>query len=209
MSLSISVITLAGVWFLVVTIPGPNFLVVTQFSMSESRKSGLLIALGVSTGAFIWATASLVGLSVIFNHANWLYDTIRILGGMYLIFIGLKTIWSLFSSAKPSFSVSQISNSSLSVFRRGLFTSFSNPKTAAFFGSLFVATFPPQAPPWVYVITVWIIFSISLFWYGLVACFFSIAKVQHLYRKSKPILDTITGSLLSFLGLRLLFARSP
>jgi len=80
MTLFISMITLAGIWFLVVTIPGPNFLVVTRFSMSDSRKSGLVIALGVSTGAGVWATASLIGLSVLFNRATWLYDTIRFIG---------------------------------------------------------------------------------------------------------------------------------
>ena len=32
------------VWFLVVTIPGPNFIVVTQTSMAHSRKMGIGIA---------------------------------------------------------------------------------------------------------------------------------------------------------------------
>ena len=29
-----------GIWFLVVTIPGPNFVAVTQYSMAESRIDG-------------------------------------------------------------------------------------------------------------------------------------------------------------------------
>jgi threonine efflux protein len=201
-------ITLAGIWFLVVTIPGPNFLVVTRFSMTDSRKSGLLIALGVSTGAGVCATASLIGLSVLFNRAAWLYDTIRFIGGLYLLWIGLKTIWSAFSSSSPSFLVGHLSQSSFSAFRRGLLTSFSNPKTAAFFGSLFVATFPPRAPTWTYLATVGMIVCVSLLWYGSVACFFSIPHVQYLYRRTKPTLDFITGSLLSFLGLRLALSRS-
>jgi threonine efflux protein len=208
MSLLISMITLAGIWFLVVTIPGPNFLVVTQFSVSESRKSGLLIALGVSTGAGVWATTSLVGLSVVFNHATWLYDTIRFIGGLYLFFIGLKTIWSVFSSSSTLLEVQQLSQTNFSAFRRGLFTSFSNPKTAAFFGSLFLATFPPQAPTWIYFITVGMIMCISLLWYGSVACFFSFSGVQNIYHRSKPILDFITGSLLLFFGARLTLSKS-
>jgi len=207
-SLFISMITLAGIWFLVVTIPGPNFLVVTRFSMSDSRKSGLLIALGVSTGAGVWATASLIGLSVLFNRAAWLYETIRFIGGLYLLWIGLKTIWSAFFSSSTSFRVAQLSQSTFATFRRGLLTSFSNPKTAAFFGSLFLATFPPRAPIWAYLTTVGMIVCISLFWYSLVACFFSSPQVQHLYRRTKPTLDFITGSLLCFLGLRLALSKS-
>ena len=208
MSLFVSMITLAGIWFLVVTIPGPNFLVVTRFSMSNSRKSGLLIATGVSTGAGVWATASLIGLSVLFNRATWLYNTIRFLGGLYLLWIGLKTIWSAFFSSSTSFRVGFLSQSSFATFRRGLLTSFSNPKTAAFFGSLFLATFPPQAPTWAYFATVGMIVCISLFWYGSVACLFSFPQVQHLYRRTKPTLDFITGSLLAFLGLRLALFKS-
>jgi threonine efflux protein len=208
MSLFISMVTLAGIWFLVVTIPGPNFLVVTRFSMADSRKSGLLIALGVSTGAGLWATASLIGLRVLFNRGAWLYDTIRLIGGLYLLWIGLKTICSAFSSSSTSFRVGHLSQSSFSAFRRGLLTSFSNPKTAAFFGSLFVATFPPRAPTWTYFTTVGMIVCVSLLWYGSVACFFSFPQVQHLYRRTKPSLDFITGSLLSFLGLRLALGKS-
>ena len=208
MSLFISMITLAGIWFLVVTIPGPNFLVVTRFSMADSRKSGLLIALGVSTGAGVWATASLIGLSVLFNSAAWLYDAISFVGGLYLLWIGLKTLCSAFSASSTSFRVGHLSQSSFSAFRRGLLTSFSNPKTAAFFGSLFVATFPPQAPTWAYFTTVGMIVCISLLWYGSVACFFSFPHVQYLYRRTKPTLDFIAGSLLSFLGLRLSLAKS-
>ena len=208
MSLFISMITLAGIWFFVVTIPGPNFLIVSRFSMSDSRKSGLLIALGVSTGAGVWATASLIGLGVAFNHAPKFYDTIRFLGGLYLLWIGLKTIWFAFSSSSTSLVVEHLSQSTFSAFRRGLLTSFSNPKTAAFFGSLFVATFPPRAPTWIYFTTVGMIICISLLWYGSVACFFSFPKVQYLYRRLKPTLDCITGSLLSLLGLRLALSKS-
>ena len=203
MSPYLALASLAGIWFLVVTIPGPNFIVVTQHSMSDSRKSGLLIALGCSTGAGVWATSSLLGLIVLFNHATWLYETIRFIGGIYLVAVGLKTVWSAFSSSSPSFDVAFPLKSNFSAFQRGVFASFSNPKTAAFFGSLFLATFPPQAPNWIYFATVGMVFTISFTWYGLVACFFSLPRVQALYRRSKAVLDVMTGSLLSLLGVRL------
>lgn len=208
MSLWLSMFTLAGIWFLVVTIPGPNFLVVSQHSMSKSRKTGLLIALGVSMGAGVWATASLIGLGVVFNHAAWLYDCVRLVGGLYLIFLGLKAICSVFSSSSNCCAVEQVSPSNFSAFRRGLLTSFSNPKTAAFFGSLFLATLPPQAAFWVYCTTVGMIICISLLWYGLVACLFSFPKVQRMYGRLKPPLDLITGSLLAVLGGRLALSKA-
>lgn len=208
MDLLLSIGSLIGIWFLVVTIPGPNFVAVTQCSMAESRIDGLFIALGVSIGAGIWAIASLLGLGVLYVHLPWLYDTVRIVGGLYLMFIGLMIIRSAFSFSLSSFKAKQMSVSKYAAFSRGLLTSFSNPKTAAFFGSLFVAVIPPQAPVWVYVVTIILIVCISVIWYSLVAFFFSIEKVQSVYHRSKKFLDCITGSILLFLGARLAFSKS-
>jgi RhtB (resistance to homoserine/threonine) family protein len=208
MDLFLSISSLIGIWFLVVTIPGPNFVAVTQYSISESRVEGFFIALGVSTGAGIWATASLLGLGVLFVHWPWLYDTIRIAGGLYLMFIGLMIIRSAFHFSLSSFKAKQLSVSKYAAFRRGLLTSFSNPKTAAFFGSLFVAVIPPQAPVWVYVVTIVLIVCVSVIWYSLMAYFFSIEQVQSVYHRSKKFLDGITGSILLFLGDRLVFSKS-
>ena len=68
MDLLLTISSLIGIWFLVVTIPGPNFVAVTQYSISESRIDGFFIALGVSIGAGIWATGSLLGLGVCRHH---------------------------------------------------------------------------------------------------------------------------------------------
>ena len=34
--------------------PGPNFLIVTQTAISRTRRTGIVTALGVATGAAIW-----------------------------------------------------------------------------------------------------------------------------------------------------------
>ncbi|MBW2491209.1 MAG: LysE family transporter [Deltaproteobacteria bacterium] len=208
MELVFSIGSLIGIWFLVVTIAGPNFVAVTQYSMAESRIDGLFIALGVSTGAGIWATASLLGLGVLFAHLPWLYGTIRLVGGLYLMFIGFKIIRATFNISLSVLLKSQLPVSKYAAFRRGLLTSFSNPKTAAFFGSLFVATIPPLAPVWVYVFTIALIVCVSVIWYGLVAFFFSVEKVQSLYHGSKRFFDGVTGSVLLFLEARLAFSKS-
>jgi threonine/homoserine/homoserine lactone efflux protein len=75
--------SIAVIWFLVVIIPGPNFIVVTQGSMTQSRKLGAFIALGVSIGAGTWASASLLGLSVLFKYVGWIYGAIKAIGGCY------------------------------------------------------------------------------------------------------------------------------
>lgn len=199
---------IAGIWFLTVTIPGPNFIMVTQKSMSESRKSGLFIALGVSTAASVWATSSLLGLKAVFEYAYWLYDTIKIIGGIYIVWMGLKLIFSASSSADLEVGNGGISESFFKDFRKGMLTSFSNPKTAAFFSSIFVTAFPPQAPAWAYYTTICMVFTVSMLWYSSVALFFSLPRVREGYRKCQSTVNRITGILLITLGIRLAFSRS-
>jgi threonine/homoserine/homoserine lactone efflux protein len=199
--------SIALIWFLVVTIPGPNFIVVTQGSMTQSRKTGIFIALGVSMGAGAWASASLLGLSALFKYAGWMYNVIKVIGGCYLVYMGMKTIWYAIKQPVSFAGSDNFSGNNLAAFEKGMFTSFSNPKTAAFFGSLFISTFPTQAPLWINIAAVLIVIAISIIWYWIIACFFSFNKIQVFYKRAKQPLDIMTGSLLSYLGGRLIFEK--
>jgi threonine/homoserine/homoserine lactone efflux protein len=194
----------ALIWFVVVTIPGPNFIVVTQGSMTQSRKMGISLALGVSMGAGTWASASLLGLTALFKYAGWMYDAIKFVGGCYLVYMGMKTIWYAIKQPASIAHDKNLPGNNLAALQKGLFTSFSNPKTAAFFGSLFISTLPAQAPLLIYAVTVIIVVTISIVWYSMIACFFSFNKIQVFYKRAKRLLDVMTGSLLSCLGGRLI-----
>ena len=198
---------IAVVWFVIVTIPGPNFLVVTQFAMARSKRQGLLGAFGGSTGDAVWASASLLGLNAVFEHANWLYEGIRIVGGCYLVFMGIRIVWKAIRLPNKAVSGPAGSVGGVRAYRRGMMTSLSNPKTAAFFSSLFLSAFPIEAPPWVYAVTITMVFSVSIVWYGLMACFFSYSKIRTLYERAKTALDVAAVSIFTLLGFRLVFGE--
>ncbi len=70
--------------------PGPNFLLISQTSSAESRRAGLWTALGVVIGTIVWATTALLGVSVVFSRFAWLYKGMKILGGAYLVYLGIR-----------------------------------------------------------------------------------------------------------------------
>ncbi|MBL7162946.1 MAG: LysE family transporter [Anaerolineales bacterium] len=208
MNLFLALGSLFTIWWLVLMIPGPNFVVVSQLAISDSRKSGVLSTLGVSTGAATWATGSLIGLSAVFGYASWIYDSIKFLGGLYLIYLGFRVILTSFQEMKiPKYTNKLVENQPNS-YRCGLFASFSNPKTATFFGSLFVMSFPSGAPAWFYLVTIIMVFLASTIWYSLVAYLFSTTQFQSRYDRFRKTLDKLTGSVLVILGIRLAFSRS-
>jgi len=91
--------------------------------------------------------------------------------------------------------------------RSGFLTSMTNPKAAAFFGSLFVVTLPVGAPPWVYGATLAIVTALSAAWHCGLALFFSLGPVQAAYRRFKAAISTAMGGVLVLLGVRMLVAQ--
>ena len=61
-------------------------------ALGDGRRAGVLVALGVSTGATIWASAALFGLSLVFARSLQLAAALRVLGGLYLLYLGQR-LW--------------------------------------------------------------------------------------------------------------------
>lgn len=199
---------LAGVWCVAVLLPGPNFVLVTQKALNQSRREALGAVLGVALGAVLWALAALMGMQTLFVLAPWLYAGLRWLGGAYLVYLGIRALRSALLPPRQSRQCAGIPAGSrpyrTGSFRIGLLTSLSNPKTAAFFGSMFAALLPPDWPLWAYVLALVEILVISLAWYGTVACCLGHPTIRTGYLACRRPLDLITGGVFTYLGLRLM-----
>ncbi len=79
MNLFVALGSLFSVWWLVLMIPGPNFVVVSQLAISDSRRAGILGALGTSFGAATWAAGILIGLRTVFLASTIWYSLMALL----------------------------------------------------------------------------------------------------------------------------------
>ncbi len=203
-------LTLAGVWGLVVIIPGPNFVAIVHHATARSRRDGLQVALGVATGTALWVTFSMVGLGVLFAHFSWLMEAIRMVGALYLTYLGLRIIWN----SRRGRTITEVSRAGEgsevkhgSAWRAGFLTDISNPKAAAFFGSLFAVFLPAHSPLWLQVTSIVVVVMITISWYSMVAYLFSLAPVARFYRHLRRWVDLITGGILVALGIRLIISK--
>lgn len=199
---------IALVHLAVMVSPGPNFLVLTQTSISQPRRTGILTAMGIATGALIWSSSALVGVSFLFEKLSWLYQGVRLFGGAYLVYLGIKMC---FHAAEPQNlppNLNRKVRDAWSSFRVGLMTNLTNPQSLVFFSSIFANLLPPEGPMWVRVAAVAIIVINAIWWHCLVAQVFSTGKVQRVYRSAKRLVNQVTGSILAILGLRLIFSSS-
>src|SRR5580704_14531568 len=90
MSNAIPLLTVAALWTLAVATPGPNFLMILRVAIGQSRPAGLRAVVGVGFGTMIWGAAGFFGVHALFEAAPWLYAALKLFGGAYLIFLGLR-----------------------------------------------------------------------------------------------------------------------
>lgn len=202
-------IALAGAFIVLIISPGPNFLVITQLSFSQSRQQGICAGLGVASGSIIWALLAATGLGLMFQQLPWLQPGLQLLGGAYLAWLGTKSLRSAGSQPAPR-DIKALGIGSLSrAYRFGLLTNMTNPKALAFYTSVFTTVAAPGLPMWVRTAGVSIIAVLAISWFVLLATLFSIPVVQERYRRMKKAIDIITGLFMVAFGLRLLLGLIP
>ncbi len=194
----------ALVWAMAVVLPGPNFLAAARSSLSGSRRLGALTALGVATGSVTWAFSAMVGLHALFMAFAWLYETVKIVGGLYLLYMGLTLVRSAMNGEERG---DMAPRGGAGGYRLGLLTNLSNPKSAAFFGSMFLTLLPHPLSPLQACATLAVVFTVSLSWYSLVAYGFSLRCMRRAYRRIRRPLSACIGGLLAFFGARLILAE--
>ncbi|MBU8545070.1 MULTISPECIES: LysE family transporter [Roseomonadaceae] len=197
---------IAGVFLLACLSPGPVWVVITSTSIAVSRKAGVLTGLGVAAATMTWATVAMLGLGLLTQLA-WLTIAIKLAGAAYLVWIGVQMIAGARRPAPAPGSLSGATHGGWAALRRGYLSSITNPKAAAFFGSIFVVMLPGDAPGWVHAAAVLLLAILSAGWHCGLALVFSLAPIQAAYRRAKAGIDTVVGAILIGLGLRLAASR--
>lgn len=183
---------------LAVISPGPSFLITARTAVSRSRLDGVKVALGLGAGTVIWASAAVLGLHVIFEKLPFLKSAMQLGGAAFLIWIA----YMIFRHAHEPISL-EGQGAKGSPFLQGFLTQISNPKVVVFFGSIFIALLPHDVPLWMSLALIFIVSFNEVWWYSVVALFFSAGPVRAFYIEAKPWIDRVTGLFLGFLGLRL------
>ena len=148
MSAPVALLGILGALLVGAVSPGPSFVLVSRIAVKSSRADGLAAALGMGVGGAIFAILALLGLVTILLQVEWLYLTLRVLGGLYLVYLGFR-IWQGASKKLDVSNAGMTSTfSAARSFVAGLVTQISNPKTAIVYASIFAALLPPSAPTW-------------------------------------------------------------
>ena len=110
--------------------PGPAVLYIVARSLDQGRLAGFVSVLSIEVGNFVHVLAATAGLSAILVSSAAVFSIVKILGAVYLVYLGLRRILARESIFQPD----RVQSQSLwSVFRQGVVVAILNPKTAIFF----------------------------------------------------------------------------
>lgn len=200
-------VSLVAVDLLAAMTPGPNFVLVTQMAMQRTRPAAAAVVLGLTTANLLWCLAVVFGLSTVFALAPWLYGAIKILGGAYLIYLGVR-LWRSAGNAQSTLDItSKVYRALGTAYFQGLLTNLGNPKSVVYFGSIFTVFLHPGPPIWVQIAAIGIVLFDTIIWYGSVATLFSHRVAQHLYARGQRSINRICGVTMIGFGARLTVVR--
>lgn len=189
--------SIAAIWLAATLVPGPDFLATTRVALTNDRAVGIRTVLGIACGTCVWGLAGFFGVHALFTAAPWLYLALKLGGGAYLIFLGIRLIVGSFGG-RASDAAHLRPLSAGSAFRLGLITNLANPKAALFTASLFAATLPPHPPISLGVGAAVIMTTIALAWYGTVACVLTTRRAATVFTRLRHWIDRLAG--LAFIG---------
>ncbi|WP_338703306.1 LysE family translocator [Streptomyces sp. Q6] len=131
-------------------IPGTSFTLVTQQVITGSRSDGVRAALGSSCGLLVHATFAVVGLSALVMSSARALTVVKLVGGIYLIWLGVTTWRSARRGDEPTTRrLLRLPWAQLGGFGQGLWSNVLNPKAASVYLTLvpqFLTSSRPVAP---------------------------------------------------------------
>src|ERR1700712_3335205 len=92
MLVAVGTFTLAAI--LIVLLPGPDTLVVIRNLIRGGRRTAVRTVFGVLSGLVIWVVAASLGLSAILSASHDAYLALRIVGAVYLVWLGVQSLRS-------------------------------------------------------------------------------------------------------------------
>ncbi|MGG0188331.1 LysE family translocator [Bacillus rhizoplanae] len=190
-------------------IPGADTMYIVGRSISQGRKAGVYSVFGIITGSLVHTLLVAFGLSIILTKSIILFNAIKIIGVIYLVYLGVRMI---IDKTNVNFQANAQSKLNIKkIYAQGLLTSLTNPKVALFFIAFLPQFIDTKASSPISFIILGLTFTVTgLLWCLFIAYFSSyVTKKLRGNEKVGTVLNKITGIIFIGMGLKLLQAKAP
>jgi len=193
--------------FLII-LPGPDTAIMTKNTLTVGKQGGFKTMIGICCALSIHTLTAIVGLSAIIAKSALLFSIFKYIGAVYLIYLGIKSLWTL-RNQETTETVVKIKYKNTSSFKQGFLTNLLNPKIAVFFltflpqfvnpGSHTFMPFLILGMTYIVLTIVWYLFYIYLL--NQISAFMKKPKTQ-------KAIEGITGTILIGFGIKLALEKA-
>ena len=181
--------------------PGPSMAVVINNAIFKGRYNGILTAIGHGIGIAVYATFAVLGLGLIIETNIFVFNGLKILSIIFLIFIGIK---SILTNEKISIEKKDIKENTIS-FLQGFSISILNPKILIWFIAIYSQFMSKDNELLFNIYLVSIAGIIDACWYMILSIAVTTASALNFFQKKLILFQKIQGFFFLTLGLGLLF----
>jgi len=190
--------------------PGPSNFYVMSRSIAQGPRGGAVAAIGLALGSLVHVAAAAFGLAAVFHYFPAAYTAVKILGAVYLIYLGVRILRGRDGRGPPDAQVEH--RPKRRILSESVLVEMLNPKTALFF-----IAFLPQfvdvsrGPPGPQLLVLGLIVTLSAIPCDLFVAWASGSAARMLAKAGtwSRLQACIPGSLLIGLGLYVAYAERP
>jgi threonine/homoserine/homoserine lactone efflux protein len=208
-------LSLASICLLGAMAPGPSIAIIIQHTLTQGRFYGCVAALTHGVGIGCYAALATMGLAIVIAQSPILFVGLKIVGALFLAYLGCQALGITFSSkskdppeqqpqsqpfadkASPSLLLKSMS--------LGFFTALLNPKIALFFLALFSQFIDSHAALPEKVIMVATVAGVDMLWYYMVATIVSTQGFIDTFKGYGTILQKVYGVLLIAVAIKVVW----
>ena len=121
----------------IILVPGPSVMFVIARAVAWGRMTAVITALGNALGMLLLSVFIAVGLGPLLQRYALLLIVVQVLGGMYLIHLGIDAWRHRQEHADDMVKIEEVKPSSYQILRQGFTVGALNPKALVFFSAVF------------------------------------------------------------------------
>lgn len=209
MDLVQGLILITSIHLLAAASPGPDFVLVSQQTLSSGKKSGFMVSIGIALGLSVHIIYSALGLAAVIASSSTALWVIKIIGGCYLLYLGFQGL-----RAKPAESIEAVNDltlvkksSNLKAIFKGFLCNAFNPKAPIYFVALFTVVLSPSLPALHLVIYGLWMMILQLCWFSAVVMLLSRPGVNKKFQHAGHWIDRGLGGAMVLMGLKVLSSK--
>jgi len=196
-----------GVITLLTITPGADMAMVSRSVFLGGRRAAFATTLGIGAGCLVWAIASAAGVAAVLAASETAYDTLRLVGAAYLVWLGVQSLWAAARGERgqtPSQGgLTPASRGLRRPFRQGLLTNLFNPKIALFYTTFLPQFIRPGDPVLLLSLAMaGVHIALGIVWLSTYAWLLDRAVDAFRGSRVRRALDALTGTVLVALGIR-------